>query len=66
MIKIIKRGTRKTAICENCGCEFSFEPEDIKRANNAGYVITKTSIEIRSAQNYVECPQCKEEVIVEV
>ena len=29
MIKIIKEGTRKIAKCPNCGCEFSYEREDV-------------------------------------
>ena len=35
MVKIIergtrrKRGTRRIQICDNCGCKFSFEAEDI-------------------------------------
>lgn len=30
MIRIIERGTRAVATCENCGCKFSYEEE--KRA----------------------------------
>mgnify|MGYP005612104081 FL=1 len=29
MIKIIKEGTVKIAKCPNCGCEFSYEREDL-------------------------------------
>ena len=29
MIKIIKEGTRKIEKCPNCGCEFSYEREDL-------------------------------------
>ena len=29
MIQIIKEGTRKIAKCPNCGCEFSYEREDL-------------------------------------
>ena len=42
MIKIIKEGTRKIAKCPNCGCEFSYEEEDIKKdgalANNSVFI----------------------------
>ena len=31
MIKIIKEGTRKIENCPNCGCEFSYEREDIEK-----------------------------------
>lgn len=50
MIKIIKPGTRKKAMCETCGCLFSYESEDIKsNLKNAMYVI---------------CPQCEEKVYI--
>lgn len=53
MIKIIKRGTRKTIECEDCGCLFTYDEEDINvdcyYPLNFGYVI---------------CPQCKSEIDV--
>ena len=49
MIKIIKEGTRKIAKCPNCGCEFSYEKEDLLR----------DSIWV---ENHVNCPQCNEAV----
>lgn len=52
MIKIIKEGTREVAKCEYCGCEFSYEDEDIQHVNH-GYM------------KYVVCPQCKKELVVE-
>ena len=51
MIKIIKEGTRKIAKCPNCGCEFSYEREDVLR----------DPIRI---ENRVNCPQCNKLVIV--
>ena len=48
MIKIIKEGTRKIAKCPNCGCEFSYEEEDVQ-------IFT-----IR----HVKCPQCNEAVTI--
>ena len=59
MIKIIKEGTRKIAKCPNCGCEFSYEREDIEKygllANNS-VLIGKT---------WVVCPQCGKEIVLE-
>ena len=49
MIKIIKEGTRKIAKCPNCGCEFSYEEEDVLR----------DPIRI---ENHVNCPQCSKAV----
>ena len=51
MIKIIKEGTRKIAKCQNCGCEFSYEREDVLR-------------DPILVGNYVKCPQCNEAVTV--
>ena len=45
MIKIIKEGTRKIENCPNCGCEFSYEREDLHMDP-----IWKKCI--------VNCPQC--------
>ena len=52
MILIIKEGTRKIAKCPNCGCEFSYEEEDVLR-----YPICRI-------ENYVNCPQCIEAIKV--
>ena len=49
MIKIIKEGTRKIENCPNCGCEFSYEREDVLR-------------DPIWVGNYVKCPQCKEAI----
>ena len=51
MIKIIKEGTRKIAKCQNCGCEFSYEREDVLR--DPVWV-----------GNYVKCPQCNNSIKV--
>lgn len=59
MIKIINEGTRKITKCPNCGCEFSYEEEDIEKdrlwANNSVF-IWKT---------WVVCPQCCKEIVLE-
>lgn len=49
-IRIIKEGTRKTEICENCGCEFSYEEEDIHKI--------PASQSFMVDDIYVICPQC--------
>ena len=51
MIKIIKEGTRKIEKCPNCGCEFSYEREDLCMDP-----IWKKWI--------VNCPQCNEAVTI--
>ena len=52
MIKIIKEGSRKIAKCPNCGCEFSYEEEDVFRDP----VFTK--------EKHVNCPQCSKAIKV--
>ena len=49
MIKIIEHGTRKIAKCQNCGCKFSYEREDLCMDT-----IWKKCI--------VNCPQCNEAI----
>ena len=43
MIKILKKGTRQKLTCDECGCYFSYETEDIKIINEC---------------DCVDCPQC--------
>ena len=49
MIQIIKKGTRKIAECPNCGCEFSYEEEDVIRG-------------LMWKDDRVNCPQCNKAV----
>ena len=55
MITIIKHGTIKKKRCEKCGCVFTYEEEDISINNDLG-----------SRCCFVTCPQCKEEIKLEV
>ena len=46
-IKVIKHGKETfKAVCPICGCEFSYQSEDLK--------------EDRFHNHYVECPDCKQ------
>lgn len=56
MIKIIKQGTRKTIICEQCGCLFSYENEDIIYTNEH---------HTRIDTEYLKCPQCDNKIILQ-
>lgn len=62
MIKIIKRGTKKTCTCKNCGCVFSYEDEDIEVETYHALDIMQMGDD--SYKEYVQCPQCDEEVIL--
>ena len=55
MIKIIKPGTKKIKTCENCGCEFSYEAEDVIEKINSN----QQGCLFRS---YIVCPQCHVEI----
>ena len=63
MIEIIKHGTKKVTKCKHCGCEFSYEEEDLKYLN---YQKDKFESGIKAGyKRYVTCPQCEKEIIVE-
>lgn len=52
MIEIIENGTKQIRKCKACGCKFSFEKEDVKRAYHHSIFYFY----------YVICPQCKEKI----
>ena len=58
MIKIIEPGTRTITKCEECGCKFSYENEDIEKdglwANNLVFI----------GKIFVVCPQCGKEIVL--
>ena len=58
MIEILKRGTKQIADCKLCGCQFSYEAEDIQRAD------TEQFLGAPIQKQYVICPQCKNEVVL--
>lgn len=51
MIKIIKAGTKKVTKCECCGCEFSYEDEDLL-------------IDQHDVMVSIYCPQCEQLVVL--
>lgn len=50
MISILKHGNvpRPFAVCRHCGCEFTYDDEDVKK-NSKG-------------DEYIICPDCKDEI----
>ncbi len=54
MKTIIKKGTKQKMKCSDCGCEFSYEQEDIERKefDTARYKV------------FVKCPQCESVCII--
>ena len=58
MIEVLKRGNKKTVVCESCGAELRYQPEDVKMYKPmegiAGYI------------NYITCPECQDSVALPV
>lgn len=54
MIKIIKEGKIKKHECQDCGCLFSYEPED-----------TSQLIDSKGVASYISCPQCETVILLE-
>lgn len=57
MIKIIKEGTRKKCTCDECGCYFSYEKEDVK--------IEKINGGFGGEKLIIDCPQCNIEILLD-
>lgn len=55
MIEIIKRGTKKTCTCNECGCYFSYEDEDVENVYQGSYF----SVSEMNHKNTIRCPQCE-------
>ena len=52
MIQIIKKGTKKITKCESCGCQFSYEEEDIDSATKPPF------------EQWIICPQCEKKISI--
>lgn len=59
MIKVIKHGqTEFKCTCGRCGCEFTYEHEDIHTEVNRGLTITYSNTTSFGDVRYVKCPDC--------
>ena len=61
MIRIIRPGTRKKTECDTCGCEFTYEKEDVKEASPDPFRMVRQK-EIQ--KEIVQCPQCGREIVI--
>lgn len=50
MKTIIRHGNKRRAICLECGCEFFYEDEDIRRGNQRDWYMV------------VDCPDCRHHI----
>lgn len=56
MIEIIRNGTKKRIDCNECGCLFSYEADDVEHKEVPswkGGMITNS---------FIRCPQCHQEI----
>ena len=63
MIEIIKRGTKKTCTCKNCGCYFSYEDEDINVETWIGDPALQPVF--WTDNKSIKCPQCETKIVLE-
>lgn len=52
MIQIIKPGTKKITKCNYCGCQFSYEEEDIQSTDRV------------TDGQWLDCPQCGKQMML--
>lgn len=60
MIKIIEKGTNHKIRCNDCGCLFSFDDEDVNIRTGIGIC----GMEVRKkSYGIIVCPQCEYEIV---
>lgn len=64
MIKIIKEGTKRVAVCNYCGCQFSYEAEDICHSEIVLGQNTTITGHKPGFKDFVLCPQCCKQYII--
>ena len=65
MIKIIKEGTKKKCTCDECGCLFSYDIEDICHRENYRNEDCYVNGAKEGHKKLIICPQCKCEIVLE-
>lgn len=60
MIQIIEPGKKLIVQCDNCGCKFSYEGEDIQQEPE----YKAEDLWIYISKKYVVCPQCGKRVFL--
>lgn len=58
MIEIIKHGTKTKHTCNVCGCEFTYEAEDVQKE--------PLPYHGRGNCKYIDCPQCINRIYLEM
>lgn len=58
MVEIIKRGTKTKHTCNECGCIFTYEIEDVKFEESAFH----SGVDCK----YIDCPQCSNRIYLEM
>ena len=57
MIKVIKKGTRKTVECPHCGSVLTYEEEDIEKSGSSALFGC-------SQNSRITCPECTKVIIL--
>jgi Fe2+ or Zn2+ uptake regulation protein len=65
MKTILKEGTKRRATCDECGCLFSFESEDIYHIEKQSDKFFTVAGIKHGYKMYVTCPQCEHEIVLE-
>lgn len=63
MIKIIKPGTKKQAVCDNCGAVLSYDTEEDVKYENVKTFAMNCVDGLTLREEYITCPQCKHKII---
>lgn len=58
MIEVLKKGTKKQCICENCGAELSYGNNDIK-TRDVSAILKYRTVYKAVPKKFIICPQCK-------
>ena len=60
MIKIISDEKPMQCYCERCGCNFTYEKEDIYKRYFGGFLFHEGYVD------YIKCPRCGKEIEIGV
>lgn len=64
MIKIIKSGTKKQAVCDNCGAVLSYDTEEDIKYESVKTFTTNCIGGPTLKEEYITCPQCKHKIVL--
>lgn len=54
-VKVIKHGNKRTVECNNCGCLFEYEKEDVSTLKTG----------FNEYEYFIDCPDCRQQITVD-